>query len=110
MWRHWHRTYPHIFEVRIVSLRLWVVVFERLPAEACLLLKTGSEMERAASDIDEREAGFAPGLQAPVSTIQIIRPGLHQVGVQLPDGRVGYIAASLVENFRSAYTDAVVLL
>jgi len=78
-------------------------------AEACLLLKTGTEMERTARDIDEREAGFAPGLQPPVFTIQVIRPGAGMVAVQI-NGRYGYIPKDQVERFRRENPDAVVIV
>jgi len=73
-------------------------------------MKTGVEMEKNARDIEPEQAGFPSNLPAPQFTIQVIRPGSGMVGVQLEDGRCGYIPESQVENFRRDNPEATVLL
>ena len=67
-------------------------------------------MEKNARDIEPEQAGFPSNLPAPQFTIQVIRPGSGMVGVQLEDGRCGYIPESQVENFRRDNPEATVLL
>jgi hypothetical protein len=78
------------------------------PNEVVALMRAGSDIERRARDIDPNELGFAPDIQ-PKFEITVIRPG-GMVGVQLADGRSGYIPHDSVERFRRENPDAVVIL
>jgi hypothetical protein len=78
------------------------------PNEVVALMRAGSDIERRARDINPDELGFAPDIQ-PKFEISVIRPG-GMVGVQLADGRRGYIPPEAVPRFREENPDAVVIL
>jgi hypothetical protein len=82
-------------------------IAELKPTEILGLMRVAADMERKARDIPEDQFAFA---DMPVFQIQVIQPGGEgMVGVQLADGRVGYIARSHVDEFRNDYPDALVL-
>jgi hypothetical protein len=79
------------------------------PSEIVALMRASADMERRARDVDDDEMGFAAE-SLPNFEIQVISPGEGMVGVQLPDGRCGYIPKEQVERFRSENPSAVVIL
>jgi hypothetical protein len=77
------------------------------PTEILGLMRVAADMERKARDIPEDQFAFA---EVPSFEIQVIHPaGQGMVGVQMQDGRVGYIPLRRVDDFRRDYPDALVL-
>lgn len=77
------------------------------PSEVIALMRVASDMERKARDIPE--AQFMMFDKMPTFEVQVIRPGVGMVGVQLEDGRYGYIPERNVERFRADHPEAVVV-
>jgi hypothetical protein len=77
------------------------------PSEVIALMRVAADMERKARDIPE--AQFMMFDKMPTFEIQVIRPGLGMVGVQLEDGRYGYIPERNVERFRVDHPEATVV-
>jgi hypothetical protein len=84
-----------------------MAVADLSPMEVCAFLKVSGEMV-SRDDLEARD--FPPDLVPPTFQIQVIRPGHGMVGVQLADGRCGYIPASQVDRFRRENPDAVVII
>ncbi|MBV8630462.1 MAG: hypothetical protein JOZ83_06025 [Silvibacterium sp.] len=80
------------------------------PYELCLMMKTGADLEKGARAIDPEEIGFQPGLAPPVFNIQVIRVPPDMIGVQLEDGRYGYIDPKCVDDFRRDHPTALVII
>ena len=77
------------------------------PGEVIALMRVSADMERKARDIPE--AQFMMFDKMPTFEVQIIRPGAGMVGVQLEDGRYGYIPEKHLERFREDHPEAVVI-
>jgi hypothetical protein len=77
------------------------------PGEVIQLMRVAADMERKARDIPE--AQFMMFDKMPTFEVQVIRPGIGMVGVQLEDGRYGYIPEKAMEQFRTDHPGAVIV-
>jgi hypothetical protein len=79
------------------------------PSEIVALMRASSDMERRAREVDDDELGFQADL-TPNFEIQVISPADNMVGVQLADGRCGYIPSEQVDRFRAENPSAIVIM
>ena len=79
------------------------------PTEIVALMRASADLERRAREVDEDEVGFEAEMM-PNFEIQIISPGEGMVGVQLADGRCGYIPRDQVDRFREENPTAIVIM
>jgi hypothetical protein len=77
------------------------------PGEVIALMRVSADMERKARDIPE--AQFMMFDKMPTFEVQVIRPGIGMVGVQLEDGRYGYIPEKAMDEFREDHPNAVIV-
>lgn len=81
------------------------------PAQTIAFFKAATDAEIKARMIPDSELLGADRDDAPTFVIQIMRGADEgQVGVRLPDGQAGYIAASEVERFKIDFPEAVILI
>jgi hypothetical protein len=75
------------------------------------LFRAATDAEVKARAIPDVEMEGAERDTAPTFVIQVLRGADEgQIGVRLPDGTAGYIAATELERFKTDYPEAVVLI
>jgi hypothetical protein len=79
------------------------------PIDVVAIMRAAADIERKARAIPEDEMGNILPEFVPRFEIQVIRPGKKMVGVQMGDGRYGYIPEEQIERFRRDNPDAVVI-
>jgi hypothetical protein len=84
-------------------------ISEMRPVDVVALMRVAADIERKAREIPDEEMDSILPEFVPKFEIQVIRPGKKMVGVQMGDGRYGYIPEEQVERFRRDNPDAVVI-
>jgi hypothetical protein len=79
------------------------------PIDVVAIMRAAADIERKARAIPDEEMDSILPEFVPRFDVQIINPGRDKVGVQMGDGRYGYILASEVERFRRDHPEAVVI-
>lgn len=82
---------------------------EMRPADVVAIMRAAADIERKAREISEDEMNTILPEFVPKFEVQVIRPGKGMIGVQLGDGRYGYIPEQTVERFRRDHPGAVVI-
>jgi hypothetical protein len=79
------------------------------PADVVAIMRAAADIERKARSIPDDEMDAILPEFVPRFDVQVIRPGVKMVGVQMGDGRYGYIPEEQVERFRKDHPSAVVI-
>jgi hypothetical protein len=79
------------------------------PADVVAIMRAAADIERKARSIPDEEMDHILPEFVPRFEIQVIRPGRKMVGVQMGDGRYGYIPEENVERFRKDNPTAVII-
>ena len=82
---------------------------EMRPLEAVGIMRAASDIERRAREISDEEMDTILPEFVPKFEIQFIQPGKHMIGVQMGDGRYGYIPEDQIDRFRKDHPAAVVI-
>lgn len=82
---------------------------EMRPHDVVSIMRAAAEIERKARTIPEGEMDSILPEFIPRFEVQVIKPGVRMVGVQMGDGRYGYIPPESVERFRKDHPNAVVI-
>jgi hypothetical protein len=79
------------------------------PADVVAIMRAAADIERKARSIPDEEMDSILPEFVPRFDVQVIEPGVKMVGVQMGDGRYGYIPEEQVERFRKDHPSAVVI-